>query len=46
VDDAAICKELLEELTYLPLAISQVAAYLNTNKLRITDYLRLLKSIE
>ncbi|KAK0638483.1 acyl transferase/acyl hydrolase/lysophospholipase [Cercophora newfieldiana] len=47
VDNAAVCKELLDELTYLPLAISQAAAYLNTNKqLSITEYLGLLRKTE
>jgi tetratricopeptide (TPR) repeat protein len=44
-DTAAI--ELLEELTYLPLAIAQAAAYLNRNKtLSISGYLRLLQNTE
>ena len=38
--------ELLDELTYLPLAIAQAAAYLNTNKISISDYLRLLQNTE
>ncbi|KAJ6257641.1 kinesin light chain [Drechslerella dactyloides] len=37
---------LFAELEYLPLAITQAAAYLNTNKSSITEYLRLLRSTE
>ncbi|XTI87088.1 kinesin light chain [Cenococcum geophilum] len=38
--------ELLDELTYLPLAIAQAVAYLNTNKISILEYLRLLRNTE
>ena len=38
--------ELLEALAYLPLAIAQATAYLNTNKISITKYLRLLQISE
>ncbi|KAK3305042.1 P-loop containing nucleoside triphosphate hydrolase protein [Chaetomium strumarium] len=38
--------ELLKELTYLPLAITQAAAYLNTTGVPITEYLRLLRGAE
>ncbi|RAQ57319.1 kinesin light chain [Aspergillus flavus] len=37
---------LLAELEYLPLAITQAAAYINTNKSSISEYLRLLKKTE
>ncbi|KAJ5369882.1 TPR repeat protein [Penicillium cataractarum] len=37
---------LLDELEYLPLAITQAAAYINTNKSSISEYLRLLKKTE
>ncbi|KAJ5923435.1 TPR repeat protein [Penicillium verhagenii] len=37
---------LLTELEYLPLAITQAAAYINTNKSSISEYLRLLKKTE
>ncbi|KAE8406771.1 kinesin light chain [Aspergillus pseudonomiae] len=37
---------LLAELEYLPLAITQAAAYINTNKGSISEYLRLLKKTE
>ncbi|EUC45757.1 hypothetical protein COCMIDRAFT_94686 [Bipolaris oryzae ATCC 44560] len=40
------CEELLDELAYLPLAISQAAAYLNMNRTTITRYLRLLRYTE
>ena len=35
--------ELLKELRYLPLAITQAAAYLNTTQVPIPEYLRLLR---
>jgi tetratricopeptide (TPR) repeat protein len=38
--------ELLEQLTFLPLAIAQAAAYINENGLRILDYLSLLEEQE
>jgi hypothetical protein len=41
-----IVMNLLIELEYLPLAINQAAAYINTNKSSISKYLRLLKNIE
>ncbi|CEJ61808.1 Putative TPR repeat protein [Penicillium brasilianum] len=37
---------LLAELEYLPLAVTQAAAYINTNKSSISEYLRLLKKTE
>ncbi|KAJ5064695.1 hypothetical protein PSV09DRAFT_2249981 [Bipolaris maydis] len=40
------CEELLNELTCLPLAISQASAYLNMNRTTITKYLRLLRHTE
>ncbi|KAH6665619.1 P-loop containing nucleoside triphosphate hydrolase protein [Halenospora varia] len=39
-------KALLEELTYLPLAIVQAAAYINANEITFTDYLLLLEDQE
>ena len=44
--DADAPGQLLEELTYLPLAIKQAAAYINTNKISIAAYLRLLRGTE
>ena len=38
--------DLLNELTYLPLAIAQAAAYLNTNEISVSEYLRLLRNTE
>ncbi|KAK0508575.1 hypothetical protein JMJ35_008851 [Cladonia borealis] len=38
--------ELLQQLTFLPLAIIQAAAYINENGLTFSDYLSLLKSQE
>jgi hypothetical protein len=37
--DKATVTELLEELTYLPLAITQAIAYLNRNQVSIAEYL-------
>jgi hypothetical protein len=38
--------DLLKELTHLPLAITQAAAFLNTTKVPITEYLRLLRGTD
>ncbi|KAJ5101052.1 Tetratricopeptide-like helical [Penicillium angulare] len=43
-NDAA--STLLEQLSFLPLAISQAAAYINENDILISDYLSLLKQKE
>lgn len=45
-EDRKELEELLDELTCLPLAIAQAAAYLNMNKTTITKYLRLLRNTE
>ncbi|KAJ4406473.1 hypothetical protein N0V82_010123 [Gnomoniopsis sp. IMI 355080] len=45
MNDKAV-KELLEELTYLPLAITQAAAYLNKNQVSLEHYLELLRGTE
>ncbi|PLB48766.1 kinesin light chain [Aspergillus steynii IBT 23096] len=45
-DDSESVKTLLTELEYLPLAITQAAAYINANKSSISEYLRLLKKTE
>jgi tetratricopeptide (TPR) repeat protein len=42
----ATTKELLDQLTYLPLAIAQAAAYLNRNRISVARYLQLLRSTE
>ncbi|RAR09054.1 kinesin light chain 2 [Stemphylium lycopersici] len=42
----ATTNKLLDELTYLPLAIAQAAAYLNMNRMTITRYLWLLHNTE
>ncbi|KAI0119738.1 acyl transferase/acyl hydrolase/lysophospholipase [Daldinia grandis] len=44
--DATIATELVGELSYLPLAIKQAAAYLNITKLPISTYLSLLRNTE
>jgi hypothetical protein len=41
--DVTLMTDLLTELDYLPLAIIQAAAYINTNKSSVSEYLRLLK---
>ncbi|KAL8329138.1 hypothetical protein RB597_004735 [Gaeumannomyces tritici] len=38
--------KLLKELTYLPLAITQAAAYLNTIQVSIAEYLKLLRGTD
>ncbi|PIG87297.1 kinesin light chain [Aspergillus arachidicola] len=45
-DNSETVVNLLTELEYLPLAITQAAAYINTNKSSISEYLRLLKKTE
>ena len=42
----ALTTKLLRELTYLPLAISQAAAYINIKKVPIAEYLELLHGTE
>ena len=45
LNDKETTNELLEELTYLPLAIAQAAAYLNRNKnMSFIDYLKLQRN--
>ncbi|KAF1963801.1 hypothetical protein CC80DRAFT_13282 [Byssothecium circinans] len=44
--DDATTTELLAELTCLPLAITQAAAYLNRNRMSFQEYLWLLRSTE
>ena len=44
--DPTVTAELLNELTYLPLAIMQAAAYLNAMQISIQEYLTLLRSTE
>ncbi|KAF2103826.1 kinesin light chain [Rhizodiscina lignyota] len=44
--DDALVTDLLTELDYLPLAITQAAAYINVNKSSVPDYVRLLKNTE
>ncbi|KAJ5494608.1 Tetratricopeptide-like helical [Penicillium fimorum] len=44
--DKNTASTLLEQLSFLPLAISQAAAYVNENDISISDYLSLLKQQE
>ncbi|KAI3326403.1 P-loop containing nucleoside triphosphate hydrolase protein [Xylariaceae sp. AK1471] len=44
--DKPTTEELFQELTYLPLAITQAAAYINQNQISIKKYLALLRSTE
>jgi len=44
--DKVVATELLRELTYLPLAITQAAAYLNRNQVSIAKYMGLLRATE
>ncbi|KAH9204602.1 P-loop containing nucleoside triphosphate hydrolase protein [Leptodontidium sp. 2 PMI_412] len=46
VDDSSETKTLLQELTYLPLAIVQAAAYINENGIAFANYLSLLANQE
>lgn len=46
LQDETILDELLQELTYLPLAVAQAAAYLNRNQMSIKKYLALLQGTE
>ncbi|KAL2802733.1 P-loop containing nucleoside triphosphate hydrolase protein [Aspergillus granulosus] len=45
-DDPEAVMNLLTELEFLPLAVTQAAAYINTNKSSISEYLRLLMKTE
>ncbi|KAE8358207.1 kinesin light chain [Aspergillus caelatus] len=45
-DNSETVVNLLTELEYLPLAITQAAVYINTNKSSISEYLYLLKKTE
>ncbi|KIW38296.1 uncharacterized protein PV06_09271 [Exophiala oligosperma] len=44
--DRDVVKTLLQELTYLPLAITQAAGYLNRNRITISKYMDLLGGTE
>jgi hypothetical protein len=46
LQDKALVEELLTHLTFLPLAITQAAAYLNQMKARLQDYVALLRGAE
>ncbi|KAG8530142.1 uncharacterized protein KY384_005625 [Bacidia gigantensis] len=46
LQDQRIVSELLEELTFLPLAIAQAAAYINTMQITIAGYLHLFQTSE
>jgi tetratricopeptide (TPR) repeat protein len=46
VNNRSDMKALLEELTFLPLAIVQAAAYINENQIVLADYLFLLREQE
>ena len=45
-DDPQMCAQLLYQLTYLPLAIAQAAAYINANEISIAEYLSFLEDAE
>ncbi|PNP74375.1 hypothetical protein FNYG_12424 [Fusarium nygamai] len=44
LDDHKLVDELLQKLTFLPLAINQAVSYINTNKTSFKEYLRLFKT--
>src|ERR1700722_11293030 len=46
VDDPQIRTQLLNQLTYLPLAVVQAVAYINANEISIAEYLLLLEEAE
>jgi len=46
LSDIEVTTELLGELAYLPLAVTQAAAYLNRNQISIPEYLCLLRGTE
>ncbi|KAJ6781678.1 hypothetical protein PWT90_07758 [Aphanocladium album] len=46
IRDIESTKELVEKLTYFPLALAQAAAYMNTNRLPIIRYLKLCQSVD
>jgi tetratricopeptide (TPR) repeat protein len=46
LEDIAAAKDLLKELEYLPLAITQATAYININHTSISDYLKILQSTD
>lgn len=46
LQDHTVVTELLSELAFLPLAIAQAAAYLNSMQISIPEYLSLLRSTE
>ncbi|KAL9080312.1 MAG: hypothetical protein Q9157_000899 [Trypethelium eluteriae] len=44
--DEPILTELLDELNSIPLAMTQAASYINTNKITLSRYLKLLRNTE
>jgi tetratricopeptide (TPR) repeat protein len=46
LDDQSATSELLELLTYLPLAIVQAIAFINSNQVSISDYVSLFKRVD
>ncbi|KAF4965107.1 hypothetical protein FSARC_7046 [Fusarium sarcochroum] len=46
LDDDELVHELLQELTFLPLAISQAISYANTNQISLREYLRIFKTTD
>ncbi|GKZ37400.1 hypothetical protein AbraIFM66950_008923 [Aspergillus brasiliensis] len=46
LDDRVTALSLLEQLAFLPLAITQAAAYINVNSINLSDYLQLLRDQE
>jgi tetratricopeptide (TPR) repeat protein len=46
LDDQSATNELLELLTYLPLAIVQAVAFINSNQVSISEYVSLFKRVD
>ncbi|KAK2124192.1 hypothetical protein NOF04DRAFT_1252912 [Fusarium oxysporum II5] len=46
MQDTALIDKLLQELAYLPLAITQASAYMKANEISVNEYLRLLQNTD
>ncbi|RYC93765.1 hypothetical protein BFJ63_vAg3403 [Fusarium oxysporum f. sp. narcissi] len=46
MQDTALIDKLLQELAYLPLAITQASAYMKVNEISVNEYLRILQNTD
>ncbi|KAF5559659.1 ankyrin 3 [Fusarium phyllophilum] len=46
MEDTALIDQLLDKLSYLPLAITQASAYMKFNEISVNEYLRLLQNTD